>query len=211
MDLSLSVGLVCGFHGSMVTGILGPWPDHNFNYYQCHVIRCPVGAGCQGKFERRKIIAGKTCTYLMADLLKNTYGMCRFDHGFHDYEVPTWCVRPNTCKGPVTHYRCTSPGLNRSTQLTTARKSVELRRESTWTIGRSNTDVVPAFPLWYRCDTVTQLSYRCKSRCATEYHFSVTLVLPMRRRCYTEVPPLFYRCATVDRSYSGVIPLLYRH
>ncbi len=34
-------------------------------------------------------------------------------------------------KGPVTHYRCTSPGLNRSTQLTTARKSAELRREST--------------------------------------------------------------------------------
>ena len=29
----------------------------------------------------------------------------------------------------------------------------------------------------------------------------------MRRRCYTDAPPWFYRCATVDRSYSGVIPL----
>ena len=34
-------------------------------------------------------------------------------------------------KGPVTHYRCTSPELNRSTKLTTARQSAELRRDST--------------------------------------------------------------------------------
>ena len=52
-----------------------------------------------------------------------------------------------------------------------------------------------------RCDTVVlPVSYRCKSRCATEYHFSVTLVLSMRRRCSTGVPPLtgaieeWYRC-----------------
>ena len=39
-----------------------------------------------------------------------------------------------TLKGPVTHYRRTSPELNRSTKLTTARQSAELRQDSTWKI-----------------------------------------------------------------------------
>ena len=47
----------------------------------------------------------------------------------------TVCFRPiRYFVKALSHYRCTSPELNRSTKLTTVRKSAELRRDSTWKI-----------------------------------------------------------------------------
>ena len=50
------------------------------------------------------------------------------------------------------------------------------------------TEIVPSKPVVITL--VQLLYYQCKSRRATEYYFSVTIVLPMRSRCYTDVLPM---------------------
>ena len=67
------------------------------------------------------------------NLLKN--GMSPFEASYKTTCV-CMCIQWNfnsSFKGPVTHHRCTSPELNRSTKLTMVRQSAELRRDSTWT------------------------------------------------------------------------------